>query len=862
MTQQAWIGAAALSAACVTLVEGGARLGGRRLPLPAKLPEPPAFFVGRSDDLDALENSFRQQRQTRDTDHNASSSDPVLVYIYGPPGVGKSALAAAFAHRIARYYPDGVLEENLGEAASPRGSGEVLGSLLKKLQPLDASPDVRQPADRFQEICGQRKLLVILDAAQDASQIAPLLPRSRDCAAIITSRRRIGGAGSHLVQVPSAGEATEILYAYSGRPPNSSPESVAEIVEMCGCLPSALRSAGGQVTDGKTFEELAGLLRSPEDRLAQLDHGGYRVRERIRTEYERLSERDKAAFRRLAVLRSATFLPWVLAPLLNTTLDEASNVMTRLAEAQLIELADHDPSGLKRYRLHPLIWCFAASEVEQDPRKKAAEERFEEYQLNVITEVLIRIDPAMQSRLPRRLDVQGDLDWLQGIARTPGYWARAEFGSLILAVERSFLQEEWDLCWRIAAQLGSCVPRYLDPDSYLPHFDQALSAAERTQDTVGQIRVLLAKAESLVALERYGEAFAAWRRVELMGPGLPADAVASLFVTRQRKAGEAWLQLGSYANAKSALDRASAKAEEAGDRRERELIDILAAENDTSWRLELWQDEEVYHAVTGDDDARFRAHLGQSEAARRKCEWLAAHQHLDRALGPSYGDARRRASIEYRLGRLCLSQWRCEPLRTVKDQLATAAVGHSAIALLRFQFMKNFLGCARARCLLARALIAAGQLDEAATQIERAEEDVRRVVPLPGELRADILAPGLARINRARGELLLHQRRFGEARQDLEKAAETFRELSDGWSRADAQLLLGEACGQDGKHTLAMYHLYAARVTFERCRDDVGRLDAIREQARVASQQGKRAVARAYLAEIPRDARLGGRRTG
>jgi tetratricopeptide (TPR) repeat protein len=857
MAQQAWIGAAALSAACVTFIEGGAWLGGgRRLGASAKLPELPAFFVGRSADLDALEKNFLQQRQARRVHRNGTGSDPVLIYIYGPPGVGKSALAAALAHRIARYYPDQVLEENLGEAAAPRGSGEVLASLLKKLQVPDGVSDPRPPADRFQEICGQRRLLVILDAAQDASQIAPLLPRSPDCAAIITSRRRIGGAGSHLVQVPNTGEATEMLYSYAGRPPNSSPASVAEIVEMCGSLPSALRSAGAQVTDGRTFEGLAELLRPPERRLAQLDYGGYRVQERIRTEYDRLSERDKLAFCRLALLRSATFLPWVLAPLLNTTLDEASNVMTRLAEAQLVELADHDPSGLKRYRLHPLIWCFAASEVEQDLRKKAAEERIESYQLDVITEVLIRVDPALKYVLARRVEATGDLHWLDGIADTPSYWARAEFGSLVRAVETSFIQREYELCWRIAAQLGSCVPRYLHPDSYLPNFDQALSAAERTQDTIGQIHVLLAKAESLVALERYGEAFAAWRRAELMGRALPVSAVGSLFVARLRKEGEAWLQLGSYANAKTALERASARADELADSRERELIDILTAENDTSCRLELWQDEDVYQrAATQDDDARFRAHLGQSDAARRKCEWLVAHQHLDGALGPSYGDARRRASIEYRLGRLCLSQWRCEPRQAAKDQLATAAVGHSAVALLRFQFMGNTVGCVRARCLLARALIAAGQLAEAGAQIEHAEADVRRIAPLPDDAPGSILVPCWARIHRARGELQLRQRHFDEARRDLEKAAEMFRELSDGWSSAVALLLLGQACGQDGRPIQAMYHLYAARLTFDRCRDDVSKFEAIREQAMLASQQGKHAVARDYLADIPRGTR-------
>ena len=188
--------------------------------------------------------------------------------------------------------------------------------------------------------------------------------------------------------------------------------------------------------------------------------------------------------------------------------------------------------------------------------------------------------------------------------------------------------------------------------------------------------MLLSKAESLVALERYSEAFAAWQDVNLRCSGLRTGEGAfpeidSLLAARLRKEGEAWLQLGSYVNAKKAFDLALAKAVVAGSSSEEELIAILMAENDTSRRLEHWQDDEVYHkAAQRDDITRFRAYLGLSEAARRKGRWLEAYQFLEKALAPSYGDARRRASVEYRLGRLRLSQWRAESLAPRKTALA------------------------------------------------------------------------------------------------------------------------------------------------------------------------------------------------
>src|SRR6266496_177223 len=771
--QITWILVAATSAASVTVIEGTARSGNyHHWTIPRKMPEPPAFFVGRSKDILSVEEKFAEQRNARRSDRASYRNEPAVIYIHGPLGIGKSALAVVLARKIARHFPDGVLTANLGEVGSPRGPSEVLGSFLDELQSPASSLDTQKRAELFQEICAHRKILVILDAAQDGGQIAALLPRSSDCAAIVTSRLRIGGASSYLLQALNAGDAVEMLYSYAGAPSNTSAESAAEIVELCGRLPLALRSAGEQLANNSSFDDLVRLLRPREGRLAQLDHGGHLIEERIRSEYDRLNERDRTAFCRLALLRSTTFLPWVLVPLLEVDFEEAGNIITRLAKSQLVQIADHDPSGLKRYRLHPLMWCFAHVELRKDAGRSGAEIRFEEYQLNVISEILVRHDPSLESRLERRLNrtqSHGDkFDWLQRVAQAPSYWSRAEYGSLVEGIETSFRQGEWELCWRIAAQLGSCVPRYLDADYYLQSFDLAL-----------------------------------------------------------------------------------AKAAEARDRPEEELIEILITENDTSRRLEHWQDDEVYrNTAQRYDSTRFRSYLGLSETARRKGIWQEARQFLENAMAPSYGDARRRASVEYRHGRLCLSQWRAESFTSVKPALATAAVGHSALALVRFQSMDNFIGCLRARCLLARALIAAEQPLEAATQIERAREEAERLNSIPADMRTDILLPCLARIARAEGELRVKLGHFRDAQQHLEEASEAFRQLSDGWSRADTLLLLGKAYKGSGQYTRAMSCLYESRVSFERCNDYANLVETIREQGRVAREQNKYAVADDYETDI------------
>jgi tetratricopeptide (TPR) repeat protein len=846
--QDIWIALAVLSAASISTIEGSAHRGTyRRLGVPKKLPELPKTYVERPDDIRVLQERFDEQRGARRADHDQSNS-PVLIYIHGPLGAGKSILAVAFAKGIERHYPDGTLHENLGTVGDPRDTGEVLGSLLDQLQTPASSLDTQRRAELFQSVCANRRMLIVLDAARDSSQITSLLPRNSKCAVIITSRRRIGGANSHLVQSPSTDEATKILYAYAGRThSNTYPENVAEIVELSGRLPLALRSAGEQVAENKSFEELALLLRPAAERLTRLDHGGHLIKKRILSEYERLSEADKLGLCRLALLPTTTFLPWVVAPLLDIGIEEANNTVTRLSEAQFVQIADRDPSGLKRYRLSPLIWCFANEELQGDPGSLQAEERLREYRQNVISEIIIRIDPELEGRLPRRINhgepLGGGLDWLQRLAKNPSYWNRSEYGSLVKAIGSSFSQGEWELCWRIAAQLGSCVPRYLNPQAYLPCFDKALTAARQMNDEIGQIRVLLSQAESLVALERYNEAIEIWSQVQqkCSDTALRRDhtvEIEALETELLRNEGEAWLQLGCYAHAQGKFMLAKARAAESKNSIEESLITVLMAESDTSMHLEHWQDKEAYQSTDrSGDSTRFRASLGFSEAARRRGQWAEARSFLDSAMSPNYGDARRRAAVEYRHGRLCLSESRAMPTGSTRNALANAAVGHGATALVRFQGMENYIGCVRARCLLARALIAAGQLSEAEYQIKRAHQDAEQIASLPSDSDLDVRSPCTARIDRAEGELLLAQDRFGDAEQRLDEAARLFETLGDSWSRADTMLLLGKAHRGSRQYTRAMRYLFEARVAFEQCRDIASLTETVREQAKVTREQ-------------------------
>src|SRR5262249_40438027 len=126
-----------------------------------------------------------------------AASAVVISAIAGAAGIGKTALAIHWAHRVREQFPDGQLYVNLrGYAdAAPVRPVEVLAWFLTGLgvPPAQIPSTVEEAGALYRSLLADKQLLVVLDNARDARQVRPLLPGGGGCLAVVTSRDRLDG---------------------------------------------------------------------------------------------------------------------------------------------------------------------------------------------------------------------------------------------------------------------------------------------------------------------------------------------------------------------------------------------------------------------------------------------------------------------------------------------------------------------------------------------------------------------------------------------------------------------------------------------------------------------------------------------
>ncbi len=374
--------------------------------------------------------------------------------------MGKTALAIHAAHQLTERFPDGQLYVNLHGATAglqPLQPLEVLGRFLRSLG-IEAAlvpADLEEASAAFRSLVAGRRLLVMLDNAADAAQVALLLPASPGCGVLVTSRRvlsALAGARHLLLDVLPAAEAVELLGRLAGHARVATePGAAAEVARGCGYLPLALRIAGARLAarPGWPVQALAGRLADAQRRLDELQLAEVGVRASFQVSYHQLSgspdplERAAAeAFGLLGVPDGLELSLPVAARLLDQPADAAERVLEQLYERVLEQLVDGqllETPGPGRYRLHDLLRLYArelASQHHPEPVRAAALTRALRFYVASAWQTLAVLRPG-----DYRLARAGER-WRKGGLEFAGQqaalsWLEAERANLLAAVRQA-----------------------------------------------------------------------------------------------------------------------------------------------------------------------------------------------------------------------------------------------------------------------------------------------------------------------------------------------------------------------------------------------------------------------------------------
>ncbi|WP_127501876.1 AfsR/SARP family transcriptional regulator [Actinoplanes solisilvae] len=457
-------------------------IGGRPEQLPLAVPG----FVGRSAELAGLDALLDDGTQRPTT--------VVISAVSGMAGVGKTALALHWAHRVAGHFPDGRLYANL------RGYDEAdlvspADALLGFLEVLGV-PHARIPSSMeartglYRGLLASLRMLVVLDNARDAAQVRPLLPGAGRCVVVVTSRDRLSGLVAAEGAVPLTLDVLtqdESMSLLAGRLGShrlvAEPAAVAGIIDATGRLPLALSMVAARIATHPSFplDAFAAELHADEGRLDVLSNGD--ARRVFSWSYLALSQDSARLFRLLGLHPGPDLTADTAAAVAGVSVPAVVPPLRELTRHHL--LTEYVPG---RYAFHDLLRGYAAELAESSEHadeRVAARHRLYDHYLHGAYPAALLLQPQWPpiepvSPLPTHVG-RPPTDHDTALA-----WFTAEQHVLLRlipqAAETGFEAYAWQIAWTLNTFLA---PRGLWQEQ-LATQQVALEAAEKIDDIAGQ----------------------------------------------------------------------------------------------------------------------------------------------------------------------------------------------------------------------------------------------------------------------------------------------------------------------------------------------------------------------------------------
>jgi tetratricopeptide (TPR) repeat protein len=397
------------------------------------LPPDTAAFTGRDDEMRLITTAVTEA---------ASVGRVVAIHaIGGIPGVGKTALAVHVAHLLRDRFPERQLFINLHAhtpGQDPVSPEAALAELLTAagVDPRYLPEGLESRTALWRDRMANQRALLVLDNVASSAQITRLLPGSKSCLVLVTSRRHLGDLPGVVVPVTlgalSPQEAQTMFLRLVPRAADGLDTAVAELVQLAGYLPLAI-SLLARVYARHPSWAMDDLIRETRASLLNLAAENDSVAAAFDVSYRYLSQDQQRLFRRLGMHPGLTIDSYAAANLADVSLREAASRLDALhGEGLLLEIS------YRRYAMHDLIRRYAQDLTKVDrvgERDQALEHLLNYFQYSAaIAETRL----ARQSRTtPGMMTITSPPTVLPVISdRTQALtWARAERDNLLKCLD-------------------------------------------------------------------------------------------------------------------------------------------------------------------------------------------------------------------------------------------------------------------------------------------------------------------------------------------------------------------------------------------------------------------------------------------
>lgn len=325
----------------------------------AELPPPRAKLVGRDQVLADLE----------------LRGPGTVSVIVGLPGVGKTELALQVTNRWRHQLGPAAVAMGLNlrgydQDLGPMAPGAVVSRLLAALGAAGAQVerlDQAAKAALLRKMVGNRPVVLLLDDAGSAAQVAPLLPVAPRWRLVVTSRRRLPGlvqAAGAPILIGGLTDSSALELLAGGADPQrilAEPQAATRIARRCGNIALDLTLVSAAIASKPDWSMADLATRFAEFPVDQF------MRPALDVSYFALTEPVRRTLRYVALLPG----PQISAAHLRAAVGLSEPVV----EAQLRQLADEhllmESDG--EYAIHDLVRAFALHRLtDEEPRSAQA----------------------------------------------------------------------------------------------------------------------------------------------------------------------------------------------------------------------------------------------------------------------------------------------------------------------------------------------------------------------------------------------------------------------------------------------------------------------------------------------------------